>query len=57
MEKVLIIKDIFKSGVKCFNKKDFYGAHEFFEDIWVNYKVDERLFIQSPSFVTTTLKK
>ena len=47
MKEDQIIKNIFKKGVKSFNHRNFYRAHEYFEEIWVEHKVDDRLFIQS----------
>ena len=39
-------KDIFKKGVLAFNEKRFYDAHEYWEDLWVNYKLKDAKFIQ-----------
>ena len=40
-------KKLFYRGVYCFNKKDYYGAHEYFEEMWTDYKLEDRLFIQA----------
>ena len=41
------VLNLFENGVRKFNSRNFYEAHEYFEEIWVNYKVKDRLFIQS----------
>ena len=38
---------IFISGVNEFNKRNYYDSHEYFEDIWTNHILDDRLFIQA----------
>ena len=40
-------RELFKKGVYYFNRKDFYEAHEYFEEMWTNYKLDDKLFIQA----------
>jgi len=37
---------IFQKGVIAFNEKRFYGAHEYWEDIWLNYKLTDAKCIQ-----------
>jgi uncharacterized protein len=37
--------DIIK-GILLFNDNDFFSAHDFFEDIWMGAKTDEKLFFQ-----------
>ena len=33
-------------GIKLFNKADFFAAHDFFEDIWIDAKNEDKLFFQ-----------
>ena len=37
---------LFMKGVECFNNKEFYDAHEFWEDLWLNYKLEDAKFVQ-----------
>ena len=37
---------LFMKGVECFNNKEFYDAHEFWEDLWSDYPLKDALFIQ-----------
>ena len=37
---------IFYKGVNSFNDKKFYDAHEYFEEIWIEHDLDDRLFVQ-----------
>jgi len=39
--------DAFINGVREFNLKEYYNSHEYFEDIWLNHNIDDRLFIQA----------
>jgi len=40
-------KDIlFQKGIKAFNDRNFYDAHEYWEELWLNYKLDDSKFIQ-----------
>lgn len=34
------------AGIKLFNNADFFSAHDFFEDRWVECNREERLFFQ-----------
>ena len=43
MDKEIIL---FNKGINCFNDKSFYDAHEYWEDLWLNYKLSDALFIQ-----------
>jgi uncharacterized protein len=36
----------FEKGIIAFNNKNFYDAHEHWEDLWTNYYFKDRLFIQ-----------
>ena len=40
-------KKLFYRGVYYFNIKDYYEAHEYFEEMWTDYKLEDRLFIQA----------
>lgn len=33
-------------GINLFNESDFFSAHDFFEDIWIDAKKDEKEFFQ-----------
>ena len=37
---------LFVRGVELFNSKDFYLAHESWEELWSDYKTPDSLFIQ-----------
>ena len=37
---------IFLEGIKKFNKKNFYGAHECWEEIWTEITIPDDKFIQ-----------
>ena len=37
---------LFLNGIKAFNRKNFYEAHEHWEEIWTELKVDDSVFIQ-----------
>jgi len=37
---------LFYNGIDSFNRKRFYDAHEYFEEIWIEYDLDDRVFIQ-----------
>ena len=40
-------KDIlFKKGIKAFNDRNFYDAHEYWEELWLDYKLEDSKFIQ-----------
>ncbi len=40
-------KDIlFQKGIKAFNDRNFYDAHEYWEELWIDYKLDDSKFIQ-----------
>ena len=40
------INNLFQAGLKLFNDKNFYDAHEKWEDLWSDYYLKDRLFIQ-----------
>ncbi|WKZ70405.1 MAG: DUF309 domain-containing protein [Melioribacteraceae bacterium] len=35
-----------EEGVKLFNEHDFFAAHDFFENLWMNAESSDRLFFQ-----------
>ena len=37
---------LFQQGIKAFNDKCFYDAHEFWEELWLDYKLEDSVFIQ-----------
>ena len=37
---------LFSRGIELFNSKDFYGAHESWEELWTDYKMSDSLFVQ-----------
>ncbi len=39
------INTLFQAGLKLFNDKNFYDAHEKWEDLWSDYYLKDRLFI------------
>ena len=39
-------EELFTVGITAFNKKQFYDAHEYWEEIWNEYNIPDRLFIQ-----------
>ena len=40
-EDVLFIK-----GIEAFNNRQFYDAHEYWEELWLDYKLNDSQFIQ-----------
>ena len=36
----------FEKGIIAFNNKNFYDAHEYWEELWTNYYFKDRLLIQ-----------
>ena len=37
---------LFNQGITAFNNRQFYDAHEYWEELWLNYKLDDAKFIQ-----------
>ena len=37
---------LFNQGIAAFNKRQFYDAHEYWEELWLEYKLDDAKFIQ-----------
>ena len=38
--------ELFQQGLKAFNNRQFYDAHEYWEELWLDYKLDDAQFIQ-----------
>ena len=38
--------ELFESGLRLFNDKQFYEAHEFWEELWLEYRLSDKKFIQ-----------
>ena len=37
---------LFQKGIEAFNNRQFYDAHEYWEEIWLDYKLEDATFIQ-----------
>ena len=37
---------LFHDGMQAFNDRRFYDAHEFWEELWLEYKLEDANFIQ-----------
>ena len=40
------IEFLFQKGLDAFNKKNFYDAHEYWEEIWTEYRLPDAKFVQ-----------
>ena len=40
------IDQLFEKGLQAFNQKDFYNAHEYWEEIWTEYRLPDAKFVQ-----------
>ena len=38
---------LFYKGIECFNKQNFYDAHEYWEDLWSDYRLKDAKLIQA----------
>lgn len=38
--------ELFNMGIRSFNNKEFYDAHEHWEELWLDYKLKDANFIQ-----------
>ena len=38
--------ELFSMGIRSFNNKEFYDAHEHWEELWLDYKLKDANFIQ-----------
>ena len=41
-----IKEKLFKNGLESFQKHEFYDAHEYWEDLWSDYRLEDAKFIQ-----------
>ena len=39
-------QELFNKGLKYFNNKNYYDAHEEWEELWINHKLKDALLIQ-----------
>ena len=37
---------LFHKGINAFNNRQFYDAHEYWEELWLDYKLNDSDFIQ-----------
>ena len=37
---------LFQKGIDAFNGRKFYDAHEYWEELWLDYKLEDATFIQ-----------
>ena len=40
------MNNLFLLGVDAYNSKSFYNAHEYWEDLWSDYKISDADFVQ-----------
>tara|TARA_B110000438_G_scaffold302321_1_gene359667 strand:+ start:167 stop:532 length:366 start_codon:yes stop_codon:yes gene_type:complete len=38
--------ELFNKGIDAFNNRNYYDAHEYWEEIWIDYKLQDARFIQ-----------
>ena len=38
---------LFNKGVALFNKKEFYEAHEYWEELWLEHYLEDKKFVQA----------
>ena len=38
--------ELFQQGLEAFNNRQFYDAHEYWEELWLDYKLNDAQFIQ-----------
>ena len=46
MDKVKKEDVLFNKGIEAFNNRQFYDAHEYWEELWLDYKLNDARFIQ-----------
>ena len=46
MDKVKKEDVLFNKGIEAFNNRQFYDAHEYWEELWLEYKLNDSDFIQ-----------
>ena len=39
-------KQLFQKGMQAFNERRFYDAHEYWEELWLDHKLEDAAFIQ-----------
>ena len=37
---------LFQKGIQAFNERRFYDAHEYWEELWLDHKLEDAKFIQ-----------
>ena len=42
-----IKRELFDKGLKAYNEREFYDAHEYWEDLWSDYVLPDAKFIQA----------
>ena len=42
-----IKRELFEKGLKAYNEREFYDAHEYWEDLWSDYVLPDAKFIQA----------
>tara|TARA_Y100001970_G_C13798912_1_gene634024 strand:- start:283 stop:666 length:384 start_codon:yes stop_codon:yes gene_type:complete len=47
MNEKSVIDKLYIEGIISFNNKEFYDAHEYWEELWSDYKVENPKFIQA----------
>ena len=47
LEEQKIKQELFISGLNAFNANKFYDAHEYWEDLWSDYRLKDPKFIQA----------
>ena len=47
VEENKIKEELFFKGIKSFNQSDYYDAHEYWEDLWSDYRLEDAKFIQA----------
>ena len=40
-------EELFQSGLRLFNNKNFYDAHECWEELWLEYHLEDKKFVQA----------
>ena len=46
LEEDRIKEELFHKGLQAFNNHSFYDAHEYWEDLWSDYRLSDAKFIQ-----------
>ena len=47
LEEDKIKQELFHKGLQAFNNHSFYDAHEYWEDLWSDYKIKDPKFVQA----------